>query len=288
VFPFYARSRHPGQFEKRTILWPVWTHARFTHPKAAGSAWVLFPLAGRVNLSSQKGWMVLPPLFQFIRGDELTRTYCPWPFFQRETGMRTRLILWPFYGHRIDGNLDRRYALWPIIVRERNNLGRRKYIRWGVVPFWSSITYSTADAGTPREITARRTKLWPLFTWQADGIREMRRLRVLDLWPGPEAPPVARSWAPLWTLLDWRTHGENSDFDLLWGLIRRTRRAGGGRAVSVFPLWQHERAPRDEARRWSVLKGLLAWDRTAERRQLRFLWLGRIRLSGKGAEAATP
>ena len=41
--------------------------------------------------------MVLPPLFQFIRGDKMSRTFCPWPFYQRETGLREKVAVWPLY-----------------------------------------------------------------------------------------------------------------------------------------------------------------------------------------------
>jgi hypothetical protein len=66
---------------------------------------------------------------------------------------------------------------------------------------------------------------------------------------------------------------------VLWGLARYTRREEDARAFSLFPLWHHDRAEAAGARRWSVLKGLIAYDRTATTRQVRFLWLGRMRLA---------
>ncbi|HPT16674.1 MAG TPA: hypothetical protein PK388_05280, partial [Kiritimatiellia bacterium] len=63
----------------------------------------------------------------------------------------------------------------------------------------------------------------------------------------------------------------------------------GARATTLFPLWRHERAAGDAARRWSVLKGLIAYDRTATNRQVRFLWLGRVRLAPPaGPDAKEP
>ena len=305
VFPFYAHAKNARQYEKRTILWPIWTQTRYVHPKAAGTAWVLFPLCGRVNLNSQKGWMFLPPFFQHIRGEKLTRTLCPWPFFQRETGFREKLIVWPLYGYHKDGALERRYWLWPLLIREKNEWGFKQVTRWSVVPFYTSVSQSdnpapagwqagkgilglaagpaeaapaAAPAGPPR-VTANRTKLWPAYSRIYDLEQASYRLRLLDLWPAGHPPPVERSWAPLWTVLDYRVRGADSDLDVFWGLYRATRREAGARAFSLFPLWRHERTGGDAARRWSVLKGLIAYDRTATNRQVRFLWLGRISLN---------
>ncbi len=287
VFPFYGHAKNARQYEKRTVLWPVWTHARYTHPKARGTAWVFFPVCGRVDLNTQKGWMALPPLFQFIRGEAASRTYCPWPFYQRETGAREKLYVWPLYGRRADGTLRQRFWLWPLVSWRRDELGRKTLTRWVVAPVY--VNASQAE-GPPeaRRVTANRTKLWPLFSRAYDREAGSCRLRLLDLWPTGHPPPVERSWAPLWTVLDYRATGEASDLDVLWGLYRATRREGGARAFSLFPLWRHERAEGEGRRRWSVLKGLLAYDRTATNRQVRFLWLGRVRLApaaGKAEEA---
>lgn len=304
AFPFYAWSKNVRQYEKRAVLWPVWTHARYVHPKAHGTAWVLFPLVGRVDLNSQKGWMALPPLFQHVRGEQLTRTYCPWPFFQRETGpVRQKFYLWPLYGHRVAGSQDRRFWLWPLIHRNEREFGFEKSTRWSVAPFWTHATRTenpnpsgrrgakaapAAPAGSPRTL-GQRTKLWPLYSRAYDVDQRTYRLRLLELWPAGHPPPVERSWAPLWTVLDVRVRGEDRDVDLLWGLVRAARRGEGARTFSLFPLWRHERAGNDAGRRWSVLKGLIAYDRTATNRQVRFLWLGRFRLAPPAGEgAATP
>ena len=297
VFPFYLYSKNARQFVKRSVLWPVWTHARYTHPKAAGTAWVLFPLGGRVNLNSQQGWLLLPPFFQFIRGEQLSRTFCPWPFIQRETGIRERLVVWPLYGYRKEGPLVRHTWAWPFLSRETHDLGRRQTVRWTLTPLFNSVTYSAppaapaeaaADAAAPAppRVTGQRTKLWPLYSRRYDVTERSYRLRLLDLWPAVNPPAVERSWAPLWTVLDYRAQGDRSDFDVLWGLYRDTRREGGARAVSLFPLWRHDRTAGDAARRWSLLKGLIAYDRTATNRQVRFLWLGRVRLAPPAAEGA--
>ena len=299
VLPFYSYAKNERQFVKRAVLWPVWNHARYVHPQAEGTAWVLFPVCGRINLNSQKGWMFLPPFFQHVRGEKVSRTFFPWPFFQRETGERERLEVWPLYGRREEGPLKRQFWLWPLVSREENDWGRRHVVRWSVVPFWLRATYSENWLPSERKaaeergeelpearVRGRREKLWPLYSRRSDLDADAFRFRAPDLWPGPTPSAVERSWAPIWTLAECRGQGENRDFELLWGTYRWTRREGGGRMHSLFPLWKHERAAEDEARRWSVLKGLIAYDRTATNREVRFLWAGRVRLAARGAGSA--
>jgi len=315
VFPFYSWNKNARQFEKTAILWPLWTHARYTHPKAEGTAWILFPLVGHINLNNQKGWLVLPPFFAHVQSEQLTRTVILWPFFQRETGVRNKMYVWPFYGYRKDGVLERRFWAWPLVFHEENEWGARKVNRWSVIPFYYHVTQTENPAPrlptepgsvlaalawrkvppaattnrtvtAPGRVLATRTKVWPLFSRQADVDAQTLRWRWLDLWPAGQPPAVERSWAPLWTLWDYRAQQDSRDLDVLWGLYRQTSRAEEARAFSLFPLWWHERAARNEARRWAVLKGLLAYDRTATNRQVRVLWLGRIPLKPAPAAAA--
>lgn len=313
VLPLYAWSKREGAFEKRSVLWPIWTQARYVNPKLEGRAWVLFPLYGRMDLTTQRGWMVVPPLFQFVRGEKLSRTYCPWPFYQRETGAREKLYVWPLYGRRQEGELERRFWLWPLVVHEENRWGALYRNRWSVAPFYLNATTSMkveaagaaaasrqvgedgADAarqvgeggaevlpegGDPAyQVVAQRLKLWPLASRVYNLPEETYRLRLLELWPTGHPPPVERSWAPLWTVLDYRVRGECSDLEAFWGLYRQTCREEGARSFALFPLWGHTRTGGDAERSWSVLKGLLAYDRTATTRRVRFLWLGRLRLA---------
>lgn len=321
VLPFWAYTRLTGQYTKKTVLWPLWTQADYTHPKATGRGWMLWPLAGRIHLKDQHGedaqktWMFLPPLFQFTKGKEMNRVYCPWPFYQRETGYRDRLYVWPFYGRRQDGDLRREFWAWPLVIREENRTGREHVVRWNLVPFYSNISKSEYKTLPKREasrplvsafsaeegggesapapkmpelgpVVANSLRVWPLFSRQYDLRTQSYRLRSLQLWPGPLPPSVERSWAPLWTLVDYSAVGESSDLDVLWGWYKYDRRPGNARDYSFFPFWRHVRESNDSERRWSFLKGLIAYDRNATSRTVRFLWLGRIRLKTAAAPAS--
>lgn len=320
VFPFYSRNTTRGHFEKTTIAWPFWSHSRFDYKNSHGTSWVLFPFYGRTRLSDQSGWMVLPPLIQHgvaTNGD--FRTFAPWPFYiHKKHGALETFHLWPLYGRRTEGPLNRQYWLWPILTHEQNAYSTTRYRRWTLAPFFSVATYTrspdkiarkqrlattpaaldAAATNAPETLVRRRLKLWPLFTHQTQ--REpilATRFVFPDLWPGPTPAVVERSWAPLWTLLDYRAAlpadapadaEPNTSLSLLWGLYRQSDAPASPatpREYELFPFWRHLRPADDSSRHWSVLKGLLAYDRTASERRLRLLW---IPFTLSPPETATP
>lgn len=309
ILPFYARSDKAGKFHKVSVLWPFWTHADYLYPNSSGTSWVLWPFCGRTDLTDQTGWSVLPPLIQHgeaTNGD--FRTYAPWPFYVHvRKGSIETLRLWPFYGRYDHGNLRRRYWAWPLLTHEKNAYSTVRYRRWTFVPFYSSAAYTRAPSAAPkpppRHPTPEQraappspdpyadpdaetpisghTKLWPLFTYQTRHEPDTAtRFAALDLWPGPAAPAVERSWAPFWTLFDYRTYAatprasapDASSLSLLWGLYRQSHAPDAPAEFELFPIWRHVRAPDDADRHWSVLKGLLAYDRAPDAKRLRLLW----------------
>ncbi|MBR6022265.1 MAG: hypothetical protein IK066_07595 [Kiritimatiellae bacterium] len=303
VFPFYARSTLAGKYEKTSILWPFWSHARYDHPASHGTSWLLFPLFGRVNLSDQRGIAVLPPLFTRVvsSATNASSTRILWPIYRRDTGPVPRFQIWPLYGHRTDGALDRKYWLWPILSREKNAWGRERTLRWTLAPFYTYHSHvrvpESADPASGGAASSRaggagaeppsfgtslpptpvssRMKLWPLFSWQsANEPSPDFRFAALDLWPAPTPPPVARSWAPFWTLFDLRSTADAREINALWGLFH-SERAPDLSVTRLFPLWGSVPAPAtDSERHWSLLKGLLAYDRTPSgSRRLRVLWI---------------
>ena len=287
VFPFYARVFHSNYYEKTSVLWPFWTSARYDYPNSRGNAWVLWPLCGRVDLSDQKGWSVLPPLFQVVESEKMRRVYAPWPFFQRETGpYRQKLYVWPLYGTRTDGALRRTFWLWPFLIHETNAWGEISRNRWQLVPFWTSVTTlrgDPADTNAPPALAERRTKLWPLFTRSVDYANQASRTRFLDLWPVPSTA-VDASWAPFWSLVDYRSTADASRLDLLWGLYHQSS-TPDSRSFSLFPLWNHDRATDDSARSFSILHGLFTYTRTPTNSTLRLLYLPTFTLSSSDDSA---
>jgi hypothetical protein len=274
IFPFYGQVRMRNHYKKTFVLWPLWSEAEWYYRQSFGSGYLLFPLYGRIRLSDQESWMVLPPFFRYSTGQRGESGYFPWPLVQWERGQRNKLYLWPLYGRRDQSGLSYRFILWPVYHHSRVERPDHVLRTHKVLPFvyTESKTRPYPPGGTDPRI-ARRVEIWPLCSWERDATA--RRLRFPDLWPGRDPPPVERSWAPCWTLFEHDINGDGADTELLWGLVRRLRRDGGAAAhVSLFPLFERTRDERDGRmhRSWSVLKGLVAREEEDGAARIRLLY----------------
>ena len=274
VAPFYGYSKLAGSFDKRFVLWPFYTQVRYDFPHSKGFGYLVFPLWGHLKLSDQESWMIVPPFFRFAHGQDLDFVLAPWPFVQWQAGQRSRFYLWPLFGRTVQPAVEDSFALWPIYHHEKIDRDRSILRRYRVMPFvyydTERLRYRRAPGGG--DLVAGRFELWPLASWERDG--GARRFRCPDLWPGRDLPPIARSWAPLWTLADYRAQGANADFELLWGLFRRASRGSEMARTSLFPLveWGGDRRGGADASSWSLLKGLCARSRDGLNTRWRVLY----------------
>ncbi len=235
VLPFYGYSYRPGRFEKRFVLWPVFTSATYLPPGAEGRAFMVFPLWARVRLTGQSTWAVLPPFFRVDRNQRLRSVAAPWPFLRYSSGEVDQFHLWPLFGRKRRQGIQNSFLLWPLGWREKIDRGPWVLRRYKVLPFYQYEVQRARRAGPggERAVRSRDVHVWPLGSYRR--VEDRRRLRVLDLWPVKNQAPVERNWAPLWTLFEHRARGADSETELLWGLYRRSRREGGTSARRSSP-----------------------------------------------------
>ena len=286
VFPFYGLSRRENAYEKRFIMWPIWTSVRYYYPHSHGSGYILFPLWGHLKLSDQESWWVLPPFFRFHWGEKRNLVYAPWPFFQWSSGDVDKLYLWPLWGRRDSGTVQSWFAVWPIMWHWRVERVGKECHRMLILPFFyheevrrTPVNSGSRDASTDRAeaVESWYCKLWPLISYRREAAD--RRLRLLELWPFKDSPPVERSWARLWTIYEYRADGECAESELLWGMYRHQRRGRSSCYWSLFPLFDMEkRKDEDGLLRWNILKGLVGYERRGSSRRVRLLYV--IRLGG--------
>lgn len=280
VFPFYARSFHRDKFEKRFYMWPFFTWARYKEPGHSGTAYIVWPLWGRVKLDDERTWMVIPPLFRFSKGERMDYSYYPWPFFQRSRGLVEKIYVWPFWGEKRMHGVYRSFALWPLFWDYRVDRGEDLDRMRMAIPFYYSATKleKQKDAKGRRPTKAVYRKIWPLFSWERD--EDESRFRMLELWPLRNTAPIERLYTPFWTLYQRTQYEDNIDHELLWGFYRQQRRGSDRLDVSVFPVWEWHR--RGAARQWQVLKGLMGWETDGTQGRLQLLYF--IRWGGKEHE----
>lgn len=277
VFPFYARSYHRDKFEKRFYMWPFFTWARYKEPGHAGTAYIVWPLWGRVKLDDERTWMVLPPLFRFSKGQRLDYSYYPWPFVQHSRGLVQKFYIWPFWGEKRMHGVYSAFYLWPLGWDKRADRGDEIVRLRLAIPFYQGATRldrKKAPDGS-RNVRSLYRKIWPLYSWQRDA--DESRFRMLELWPLRETGPVERLYAPFWTLYQRTQFSTNVDHEVLWGLYRQQRRGDTTLDVSLFPLWKWHRE--GAQRNWQVLGGLLGGATDGTQRQYQLLYF--LRWGGK-------
>jgi hypothetical protein len=270
VFPFYGETRFKDQFEKRFVLWPFWTQARYHLRGSEGFAWILWPLFGRVELADQRTTYLLPPLIRFSSGEAEARTHFLWPLYQHSTGSVEKTYFFPLWGTKTIGNLTRTFWLWPLGLRSRTEAVGETREHAHFSPFWHRADITPAAGTTGRVVVAR--EIWPLFSYRREDDRS--RWRALELWPGREPPAVERNWSPLVSLFTRERRGDAVDTEVLWGLLRLSRRGETFSHTSLFPLFEHQRqsGPEGPVRRLSLLKGFFETERTAAGRSFRVLY----------------
>lgn len=273
VFPFYGRTEKKHAFKKRFILWPFWTQARYSYPQSSGFGYVFFPFYGRIRLTDQRSWMVLPPFFRYSTSQRVNKLYAPWPFLQMSWGEEQKFYLWPLFGRWQRSGLDSSFLLWPIFSRERLDRNTQVLRRYWALPFFYYETLRNRYERDPqRQVAARAFRFWPVMSYARTG--SDRRLRVLDLWPLRRTTGVHRLWTPFWTLFEYHRVEDRSDTECLWGFFRAERRGDAYRRVSLFPLleWSRDRREPEERRSWSLLKGLVETRREGDTRAWRVLY----------------
>lgn len=282
IFPFYGQSRYRDRYNKKFVMWPFWTSAEWHYPNSQGSGYVLFPLYGRIDLTDQQSWLVLPPFFRVSLGTRQNAWLMPWPFFQRRTGEVDQTSIWPIVGQRRLPGVETRFFLWPIFHQERVDRKNTVIQRMYVLPFYySDLHRDRPDAPPPMDldqpvprgtIVSNYQKIWPLVSYRREG--DEVRFRMLDLWPRKHTPAIERNYAPFWTLIQNTRVADRSDTEILWGLYRRERRSEDHAYTSIFPLieWERDDEETGEWRRWAFLKGLIGYERQDTTRRYQALY----------------
>ncbi|MGI5869408.1 MAG: hypothetical protein ACOX9C_08200 [Kiritimatiellia bacterium] len=293
AFPFYGRLERTGKSREHFALWPFWTSSVHTN-RNPGTAWMLFPLAGRVDRESESTWMALPPFFNVTRGrgklDGYRKINCPWPFIRLvDDGSVRKRVVAPFWGRRwdVEKQADSLWVMWPFYssrhvvrkdVRETSRTLLPVYHR-------SSLARDADGDGAFETPVENFLRIWPLFSVRGDGAN--RFVRIPDLGFSKRTGPIERNLLDMFTLYTCgsETAPRRVDRQALWGMFH-VGRGEGYRATRVWPFWSAEEEGGDWA--WSFLGGLVDRRGDATTARWRYLWFfgGDAALEGDAPDAA--
>lgn len=281
LFPLYGVSRQRNEFQRKFIMWPFWTQAKYNFKSVQGDAWMLWPIYGQLKLSNQEVRWFVPPLFRMAKGGNNTRSHALWPVVQRSKGEVDKFYLWPLYGQKKVGHVSSQFYIWPIISRKQLDRKEELVHRSYALPIWYAHTHraKTKNGEIEKEPYSVYRKVWPLFSYRRE--HSVSRFRSLALWPLKQSGPIDRNWAPFWTLYEHHNVNGKTDTEVLWGLYRRSVRPGEYRSASLFPLmeWRTDHTETGHHLSWNVLKGLVGshWEDEARRYRLLyfFSWGGK-------------
>ncbi len=283
VFPFYGTSGKKGIWRKRFIMWPFWTSVQYDYEDIDfGGGFILFPLFGKIDVGERHSRMLIPPFIKWEWAPGYRAVNCPWPFFQFEKGAVDMFRVWPLWGRRtVDETTTKGFTLWPLYTWGNVKRGESRVITRRLAPVvFSEKRVSPGKDGAPEVVDARQFKLWPLFGYRREG--DVMCFRAPALWPLRDVPAVERNLAPLWTLFSRERRGAAHETEFLWGLVRHRVDADGSR-FSLFPFFSTARGASGEARAWSLLGGLVGYEREGLNKRVRLLYW--LRLGGHGTPA---
>ncbi len=257
VWPFYGTSSVFGEYDKKFVLWPIYSSVKYTNERNPGGGFVLVPIYGQVKTEKADTYWLVAPFFRYMTSEEQWIVHAPWPFVQLAGGTMYKRIVWPLYGKKHLGTQTKEYCFWPLFWNNQTRYARHIQHRRYALPFvayQSEVVTKKTGKYEVGDVASRYWKIWPLMSWERkDG---NSRFRTLELWPLRNTPGVERNWAPWWTLYRRMNTDGEIGHDLLWGLYRQTK------SPQKFE--------------WSLLKGLAGYKRMPNnhRYQFLFMWFG--------------
>lgn len=253
VWPLYGMSKRENEFEKKFVLWPLYTSVKYTNERNPGGGFILVPLYGRIKTEKAVNYWFIPPLFRYARGEGNRIVHAPWPFIQWSDGKVCKRYVWPLYGKKQVGTLNRRFWLWPVVWDSKVEYADHELHRKRVLPLFhyeSEVITRANNRYGVGDVPSRYWKLWPLMSWERSG--DASRFRLLELWPRRDTAGIERNWAPLWTLYRREKGTDAVSHHVLWGLYRQTRG--------------------DAHLEWSLLKGLAGYKKSGDERGFRLFF----------------
>ena len=206
-WPLYGVSHNRADVH-RYALWPLLNWKICDDDRdtgGAGTAWMLWPLVGRVDRARESQTLFLPPFFSYAETPDGWRGRFPFPIVDIERlSARSRISFFPFYERIVN------YSY-------RDHAGTDRITRFG----WRLV-----------ELLPNETRVFPFYVngndylrvwpfWESSLSKDgTSHGRFLSLFPIRWVDSVDRNWSKFWTFYERESNPVCSYHSLLWGLIR--------------------------------------------------------------------
>jgi len=266
MWPLWGWRAKAGAYREQYFLWPLIyrNETKLWAPKPDVAVGII-PFYARDESADALSETYLWPFFGYThrtaprRYDE-TRWF--WPLLVQGRGDDRHINRWaPFYTHSVIKGDDKRWVLWPLYRQERwtdYGLAQTK-TQFLYFLYWSLLERRPAH---PAAAPARKTHLWPLFSYWDNGAgrRQLQVFSPLEVF-FQDNEPVRLAYSPLFALyrLDRRAPDDVRG-SFLWDAVT-WRRSAGVHEFHLGPLLGVETAP--GRRRIALGGGLIGLKRGA-------------------------
>ncbi len=198
-----------------------------------------------------------------------------WPLFVQGRGSGHRVNRWaPFYTYSNHRGREKTWVLWPLWNQSRMDDGVNAYEKKRFFYFvYNSITQKRlAPAGAApaqkaaieAQPPARKTSLWPFFTYWSDGRgrKQLQALSPLEVFL-PQNEPTRLIWSPLFALYRYEQEAPGRvRHGFLWNFITH-RREPGLREFHAGPFYSGERV--GDHKRRALFCGVLGMQKSPDK-----------------------
>ena len=269
-WPLFGYNRKPGKLKKLFALWPLFHY-----------------LCAETHQGPQTYCGILP-FYTSIQGPGGSEWHAPWPFVSHRVDKNQRQedwwFFWPLVGRRTGQEISG-WTFRPVYATERR--GARRYVSFLWPLGWYTSSPTARGAATSfrvvplmfheREETRKGRRgawqVWPLVKYRHDD-EGWSNLEFPSPFPYRYQEEWERNFGPFFRVFEYNRSKEGvRSWRLLWRLVR-VDSGPEDRYVEVTPLFRmHRKRAASRETSWSILKGLVGYERNGGRRRWQFLYL---------------